>query len=87
VTAAEKREQNRRAFVEYRRPFQEAVLNADGQLVVHQFAENGMGAIEIPNEGTTYRIPISKNDGLQVWLYNTDASIGRVLQVGTVGTP
>ena len=57
-------------------------MGAEGQLVAHQFDGGGIGKIEIASGNAAYSIPISKNNGLQVWVYNTDASIHRLLRVG-----
>lgn len=82
LTAAEKREAARRAFVEMRQPLQEAVMNTDGTLIAHEFGPDGMGEIEIPTEGGT-TVPISKDNGIMVWVYNNHPSIRRLLRVGS----
>jgi hypothetical protein len=83
MTAAEKREAQRRAFVDSRRPLQEAVMDADGELVAHQLDASGIGQIRIPNGEQTYTIPTSKNGGRDAWVYNTDPSFRRLLRVGS----
>ena len=81
-TVAEKEAAKRHAFLDLRRPLQESVIGADGDLAVHEFNASGIGQISIPLDGASYTIPISKNDGLRVWVYNTDDSIKKLARVG-----
>ena len=82
-TAAEKREAKRKAFVDSRRPLQEAVADADGELVTEEFDDSGIGSIQIPNGAATYTVDVSKNSGRDSWVYNTGDSVRRLLHVGT----
>lgn len=82
LSVAEKEAAARQAFIDGRRPLQESVLDADGDVVSHRFDESGIGQIEVPHRDARYTIPISKNNGVQVWIYNTDGSLRSLSRVG-----
>lgn len=77
-TITEKRAVERNAFLARRRSLEEAVLDAEGDLIVEQFPSNGIGQLEIDN----YVIPISVNDGTMVYAYNDHPSLKWLAKVG-----
>jgi hypothetical protein len=80
LSVAEKEEAKWQAFRALRKPLQEAVLDAEGELISYEFPAGGIGSIALDNG--KYTIPISYNDGLQVWINNRNDSIEWISRIG-----
>lgn len=78
---ADKEAARRAKFLTRRRALEEPLVGAEGTLVTHVFDADGIGTIELSDGTSTYKVPISKSGGTDVWVYNTDPSIKTIARV------